>query len=238
LAQLDTGTDNNKMIRARIGVSGIIQGVGFRPFIYRLATTRGLTGYVANTAAGVTIEVDGSENDLARFVQAITTEKPPLACIDELHVEKSEIDPASKHNSFQIHKSISSGSRIGPITPDTDVCNNCLAEVFDPTDRRYLYPFINCTDCGPRYTLIEKTPYDRPLTSMKRFPMCEQCQAEYSDPLDRRFHAQATCCPLCGPSVTLTDSHGLPLESTDPIQTAADFLKSGKIVAIKGIGGS
>ncbi len=237
MAQLDTGTDNNKMIRARIGVSGIIQGVGFRPFIYRLATTRGLTGYVANTAAGVTIEVDGPEHDLARFVQAITTEKPPLACIDELHVEKSEIDPASKHNSFQIHKSISSGNRIGPITPDTDVCNNCLAEVFDPTDRRYLYPFINCTDCGPRYTLIEKTPYDRPLTSMKRFPMCEQCQAEYSDPLDRRFHAQATCCPLCGPSVTLTDSHGLPLESTDPIQTAADFLKSGKIVAIKGIGG-
>ncbi|MEN8232998.1 MAG: carbamoyltransferase HypF, partial [Thermodesulfobacteriota bacterium] len=225
------------MIRARIGVSGIIQGVGFRPFIYRLATTQGLTGYVANTAAGVTIEVDGPEHDLARFVQAITTENPPLACIDELHVEKSEIDPASKHNSFQIHKSISSGNRIGPITPDTDVCNNCLAEVFDPTDRRYLYPFINCTDCGPRYTLIEKTPYDRPLTSMKRFPMCEQCQAEYSDPLDRRFHAQATCCPLCGPSVTLTDSHGLPLESTDPIQTAADFLKSGKIVAIKGIGG-
>ena len=237
MAQLDTGTDNDKMIRARIGVSGIIQGVGFRPFIYRLARIQGLTGYVANTAAGVTIEVDGSEDDLAHFVQAITTEKPPLASIDELHVEKSEIDPALKHNSFEIHKSISSGSRIGPITPDTDVCSNCLAELFDPADRRYLYPFINCTDCGPRYTLIEKTPYDRPLTSMKHFPMCEQCQAEYIDPFDRRFHAQATCCPLCGPSIMLTDSHGQTLDSANPLQMAADFLKSGKILAIKGIGG-
>lgn len=225
------------MIRARIGVSGIIQGVGFRPFIYRLATTRGLTGYVANTAAGVTIEADGSEQDLAHFVQAITAEKPPLASIDELHVEKSEIDPALKHSYFEIHESLPSGNRIGPITPDTDVCDNCLAELSDPADRRYLYPFINCTDCGPRYTLIEQTPYDRPLTSMKHFPMCEQCQAEYIDPLDRRFHAQATCCPLCGPSITLTDSQGQTLDGGNPLQMAADFLQSGKILAIKGIGG-
>ena len=237
MAQLDTGTDNNKMIRARIGVSGIIQGVGFRPLIYRLATTRGLTGYVANTAAGVTIEIDGSEHDLERFVHSINNEKPPLASIDQLHVEKSEIDPAVKHKSFEIHASIASGNRIGPITPDTDVCDNCLTEFFDPEDRRYLYPFINCTDCGPRYTLIEKTPYDRPLTSMKHFPMCEQCRAEYIDPLDRRFHAQATCCPICGPSVTLTDSHGLTLDGDNPLQMAADLLQSGKIVAIKGIGG-
>jgi hydrogenase maturation protein HypF len=225
------------MIRARIGVSGIIQGVGFRPLIYRLATTRGLTGYVANTAAGVTIEIDGSEHDLERFVHSINNEKPPLASIDQLHVEKSEIDPAVKHKSFEIHASIASGNRIGPITPDTDVCDNCLTEFFDPEDRRYLYPFINCTDCGPRYTLIEKTPYDRPLTSMKHFPMCEQCRAEYIDPLDRRFHAQATCCPICGPSVTLTDSHGLTLDGDNPLQMAADLLQSGKIVAIKGIGG-
>jgi hydrogenase maturation protein HypF len=237
LAQLDTGTDNNKMIRTRIGVSGIIQGVGFRPFIYRLATTRGLTGFVANTAAGVTIEADGSEHDLERFVQAITIEKPPLACINEMHVDKEEVNPAAIHNSFEIHDSISAGNRVGPITPDSDVCDNCLSELSDPENRRHLYPFINCTDCGPRYTLIEKTPYDRPLTSMKRFPMCEQCQAEYSDPLDRRFHAQATCCPVCGPSVTLTDSNGRTLESADPFQMAADFLQSGKIVAIKGIGG-
>ena len=225
------------MIRARIGVSGIIQGVGFRPLIYRLATTRGLTGYVANTAAGVTIVIDGSEHDLERFVHSINNEKPPLASIDQIHIEKAEIDPAVKHKSFEIHKSIASGNRIGPITPDTDVCDNCLAEFFDPEDRRYLYPFINCTDCGPRYTLIEKTPYDRPLTSMKHFPMCEQCRAEYIDPLDRRFHAQATCCPICGPLVTLTDSQGLTLDGDNPLQMAADLLQSGKIVAIKGIGG-
>ena len=237
MAQLDTGTDSNKMIRARIGVSGIIQGVGFRPLIYRLATTRGLTGYVANTAAGVTIEIDGSEHDLERFVHSINNEKPPLASIDQLHVEKAEIDPAVKHKSFEIHASIASGNRIGPITPDTDVCDNCLAECFDPEDRRYLYPFINCTDCGPRYTLIEKTPYDRPLTSMKHFPMCEQCRAEYIDPLDRRFHAQATCCPICGPLVTLTDSQGLTLDGDNPLQMAADLLQSGKILAVKGIGG-
>jgi hydrogenase maturation protein HypF len=225
------------MIRTRIGVSGIIQGVGFRPFIYRLATTRGLTGFVANTAAGVTIEADGSEHDLERFVQAITIEKPPLACINEMHVDKEEVNPAAIHNSFEIHDSISAGNMVGPITPDSDVCDNCLSELSDPENRRHLYPFINCTDCGPRYTLIEKTPYDRPLTSMKRFPMCKQCQAEYNDPLDRRFHAQATCCPVCGPSVTLTDSNGRTLESADPFQMAADFLQSGKIVAIKGIGG-
>jgi hydrogenase maturation protein HypF len=237
LAQLDTGTGSIKMIRARIGVSGIIQGVGFRPFIFRLATTQGITGYVANTAAGVTIEVDGSEHKLEHFIQAIHTEKPPLAYIDAVHVEKSEIDPALLHNSFEIQDSISSGSKVGPITPDTDVCNNCLTELADPENRRYLYPFINCTDCGPRYTLIKKTPYDRLLTAMKHFPMCEQCRAEYSDPLDRRFHAQATCCPLCGPSVTLTDPNGQTLTGADPIHMAADLLKSGKIIAIKGIGG-
>jgi hydrogenase maturation protein HypF len=225
------------MIRTRIEVSGIIKGVGFRPFIYKLATSRGLTGFVANTAAGVIIEVDGSIQDLELFVKAITTQKPLLACIDEMHVEKEELDPAAKHSNFEIHDSISAGNRVGPITPDSDVCDSCLAELFDPGNRRHLYPFINCTDCGPRYTLIEKTPYDRPLTSMKHFPMCEQCREEYSDPLDRRFHAQATCCPLCGPSVTLTDSKGRTLESGDPVQMAADFLRSGKTVAIKGIGG-
>ncbi len=226
------------MIRTRIELSGIIQGVGFRPFIYKIATTRGLTGFVANTAAGVTIEADGPENDLKSFIQAITIEKPPLARIDEIHVHKEELDTGDKkHDIFEIHDSISSGNKIGPITPDSDVCDSCLEELFDPTNRRHLYPFINCTDCGPRYTLIKETPYDRPLTSMKYFPMCEQCREEYIDPLDRRFHAQATCCPLCGPSVTLADSNGTTLESPDPIQTAADFLRSGKIVAIKGLGG-
>jgi hydrogenase maturation protein HypF len=234
---LGTGTDTEKLIRALIRVTGTIQGVGFRPLIYRLATDRSLAGYVANTAAGVTIEVHGPKLEIENFVQAIQNEKPPLASIDDLHVEKSEIEPSAIHHSFEIRQSLPEGSRIGPITPDTDVCYNCLVELYNPKDRRYLYPFINCTDCGPRYTLIEETPYDRPLTSMKHFPMCPECQAEYHDPLDRRFHAQATCCPQCGPSVSLTDSKGQPVDTADPIQMAAELIQSGKILAIKGIGG-
>jgi hydrogenase maturation protein HypF len=234
---LDTGTDRGKIIRARIEVSGIIQGVGFRPLIYRLAKTLGLTGHVANTAAGVTIELDGTDQKIERFAKSIYSEKPPLASIEKFRVVKSEIEPGDVRKNFQIIESISAGNRIGPITPDSDVCDNCLAELYDPDDRRYLYPFVNCTDCGPRYTLIEKTPYDRPLTAMKHFEMCERCQTEYSNPTDRRFHAQATCCPACGPSVTLATPDGQNVEGPDPIRRAADLLKEGKILAIKGIGG-
>jgi len=237
LAQLDTGTESSKIIRARLEISGIIQGVGFRPFIYKLARNQGLNGYVANTAAGVTIEIDGSEQKIEDCIKAITDEKPPLAHIEELQVVKSEIVADSAYQNFQIIGSISAGNKIGPITPDSDVCDNCLAELFHPDDRRYLYPFINCTDCGPRYTLIEKTPYDRPLTAMKDFDLCVRCQAEYSDPLDRRFHAQATCCPDCGPVVTLNTPDRQPIEDPDPIRRAAELLQVGKIVAIKGIGG-
>lgn len=237
MAQLDTGTDSSKIIRARIDITGIIQGVGFRPFIYRLAKNRGLKGYVANTAAGVTVETDGSGQEISDFVKAICSEKPPLAHIEELQVVKSELGSRDGFQEFQIVASISAGNKIGPITPDSDVCDNCLKELFDPTDRRYLYPFINCTDCGPRYTLIEKTPYDRPLTVMKDFSLCQLCLEEYRDPLDRRFHAQATCCPECGPAVTLVTSERLPVEDVDPIRRTAELLEAGKIVAIKGIGG-
>jgi len=237
LAPLDTGTDRSKIIRARLEITGTIQGVGFRPFIYRLAKAQGLTGYVANTAAGVTIELDGSEPQIERFAAAVASQKPPLAEINELHVVRLERGPDNIRSSFQIVESIAAGSRIGPVTPDSDVCGNCLAELFEPGDRRYLYPFINCTDCGPRYTLIDKTPYDRPLTAMKHFEMCARCQAEYSDPLDRRFHAQATCCPDCGPQVTLTSPDRQIIPSSDPILMAADLLQSGNILAVKGIGG-
>ena len=237
MAQLDTATDSRKIIRARIEISGIIQGVGFRPFIYRLAKTYGLTGHVANTAAGVIIEIDGPALDIDRFTQAIKREKPPLANIEALHSTRSEIGPDDTCQNFHIIESISAGEKIGPVTPDSDVCDNCLAELFDPDDRRYLYPFINCTDCGPRYTLIEKTPYDRPLTAMKDFELCDRCQAEYRDPLDRRFHAQATCCPVCGPAVMLSTPDGQNVEVSDPLRMAADFLQAGKILAIKGIGG-
>jgi hydrogenase maturation protein HypF len=234
---LDTGTDGKKIIRGLLKITGVIQGVGFRPFIYRLARDRGLAGYVANTAAGVTIEIDGTAQEIERFAQAIASDKPPLACIEELHLEKIKLGPDGTHQNFHIVESISAGNTIGPITPDSDVCDNCLVELFAPDDRRYLYPFINCTDCGPRYTLIEKTPYDRPLTAMKHFDLCESCKAEYKDPLDRRFHAQATCCPACGPAVTLTTPGGQAVEDCDPIRMTADLLKAGKIVAIKGIGG-
>jgi hydrogenase maturation protein HypF len=225
------------MIRARINVSGVIQGVGFRPFIYRLANEQGLKGYVANTAAGVTIEVDGTEKAIDRFIETIANDKPPLATIAYLTVDKSANTGEQIAGSFDIRESISAGGKIGPITPDTDVCKNCLVELFDPADRRYHYPFINCTDCGPRYTLIEKTPYDRPLTSMKQFPMCGDCRAEYKDPGDRRFHAQATCCPVCGPSVRLADNLGNHVKGSDPLKMTADLLAEGNIVAIKGLGG-
>ncbi|MBW2472017.1 MAG: carbamoyltransferase HypF [Deltaproteobacteria bacterium] len=237
MAQLDTGTDRSKIIRARLELSGIIQGVGFRPFIYRLARIHRLNGYVVNTAAGVTIEVDGSAPEIEAFVKEISTEKPPLAHIEELKVVRSKIELADVFQEFHITGSISAGSRIGPITPDSDVCVNCLAELFDPEDRRYLYPFINCTDCGPRYTLIEKTPYDRPLTVMKDFDLCARCLAEYRDPLDRRFHAQATCCPDCGPAVTLVTPDRRAVDDPNPIRRAAELLQAGRIVAIKGIGG-
>ena len=164
-----------------MNISGIVQGVGFRPFVYGLAKTHGLTGHVANTAAGVVIEIDGSREEIEDFVRAVAAEKPPMAEIQEILLEQSEISPAEAHHDFKIVESFSGGSKIGPITPDTDVCANCLSELFEPADRRYLYPFINCTNCGPRYTLIEKTPYDRPLTSMKHFALCERCQAEYSN---------------------------------------------------------
>ncbi len=237
MAQLDTRTDSKEIIRARLEISGIVQGVGFRPFIYRLARERGLTGHVANTAAGVIIEIDGAEQEIERFAADIIREKPPLARIDTLQTVKREIAPGDERRDFRIVESISAGRKIGPITPDADVCDSCLAELFDPDDRRYLYPFINCTDCGPRYTLIEKTPYDRPLTAMKDFALCGRCQAEYRDPLDRRFHAQATCCPVCGPQVSLTTPDGRIVEDSDPIRRAADLLQEGKILAVKGIGG-
>jgi len=237
LAQLDTATDSRKIIRARIEITGIIQGVGFRPFIFKLAEKQGLRGHIANTAAGVTIEIDGTEDEIKLFVQAISREKPPLAHIENLHIVRLAVKHKDIYKNFQIVESISAGNRIGPITPDSDVCDNCLAELFDPADRRYLYPFINCTDCGPRYTLLEKTPFDRPLTAMKHFEMCVRCRAEYSDPHDRRFHAQAACCPDCGPAVTLTTPDRQVVEGHDPVHMAADLLRAGKIIALKGIGG-
>ncbi len=237
MAQLGTGADKGNVAGARLEISGTVQGVGFRPFIYRLARARGLTGHVANTPAGVIIELDGTGPQIEEFTRAIHREKPDLAIIEALQLTGLEPGAGAGRSCFTIVESLSAGEKTGPVTPDSDVCDNCLAELFDKADRRHLYPFINCTDCGPRFTLIEKIPYDRPLTAMKDFALCRRCRAEYSDPSDRRFHAQATCCPACGPAVRLTTPDGQTIGSDDPIVRAAALLEAGKILAIKGIGG-
>ncbi len=217
----------------QIRINGIVQGVGFRPFVFQLACRHGLHGHVANTAAGVTLLVEGAPRQLKAFIDALEAEKPPLAHIVEISIDDAQ--PAG-YSDFTILKSEGSNFRATLISPDVAVCSDCLAELFDPADRRFNYPFINCTNCGPRYTIIADIPYDRPKTSMRQFTMCPRCQAEYDDPLDRRFHAQPNACHQCGPRVSLFDSRRRPVAG-DPIARTAELLKDGKIAAIKGLGG-
>ena len=189
--------------RLRIIVRGAVQGVGFRPFIYRLATGAGLKGRVNNSAQGVFIEVEGSRAGLEAFLLRVEAEKPPLSSIQSL--EASWLDPVG-YVGFEIRQSESGGAKTTLVLPDIATCPDCLGEVFDPGNRRYGYPFTNCTNCGPRFSIIEALPYDRPNTSMKGFTMCPQCQAEYTDPRNRRFHAQPNACPVCGPQLELWDN--------------------------------
>jgi len=218
----------------RLEINGIVQGVGFRPFIYQLANHHGLKGQVANTAAGVSLVLEGSEKDIRRFIDDLPDKKPPLAHI----VEVSETPEAVKgFSAFSIVKSRDSATRATLISPDVMVCDDCLAEMRDPADRRFGYPFINCTNCGPRYTIIDDIPYDRAKTSMQHFRMCPRCQAEYEAPDNRRFHAQPNACPVCGPRVTLCDADGKAVDTDDPIAETADRLRQGRIVAVKGLGG-
>jgi hydrogenase maturation protein HypF len=217
--------------------------VGFRPFIYRLANSCRLSGWVMNTPSGVVLEVQGPQQDIDGFARAIPEQAPPLAVISSLHIE--EIAPVVSHSpsrrgagvreAFIIKESGGVGSDI-QIAPDGDVCPDCLAELFDKNDRRYRYPFINCTNCGPRFTIIKAVPYDRPFTTMADFPMCDDCRAEYQDPGQRRFHAQPNACPVCGPQVTLLDASGRKV-AAEPLNAAIALLKEGKILAIKGLGG-
>ncbi len=218
----------------RVAVSGIVQGVGFRPFVYRLAQRFGLAGRVRNTPTGVTIEVEGLGDAIDRFCEAVTSEPPPLAVITGIETEPAT---PSGLTAFEIEPSAPGGERVALIAPDVCVCDDCLRELFDPNDRRHLYPFINCTNCGPRYTIIKDIPYDRKNTTMAKFTMCPDCQREYDDPLDRRFHAQPDACWVCGPQMTLTDSAGRTLDVSDPIAAAADLLAAGRIVAVKSLGG-
>jgi len=220
--------------RLRVHIQGIVQGVGFRPFIYQLANRHRLNGYVTNTPRGVELEVEGEQEALHHFLKELPVSAPPLARITEITTEKL---PAAVYTAFEIKSSAEGEERAALISPDTATCADCLSELFDQQDRRYLYPFLNCTNCGPRYTIINNIPYDRPKTSMASFIMCDDCAGEYRDPLDRRFHAQPNGCWACGPRAWLTDREGEDLGVADPISEAAKYLSQGAIVAVKGLGG-
>lgn len=220
--------------RRRILVEGIVQGVGFRPFVYGLALKHALGGFILNDTTGVIIEVEGQPSALESFVYALRNEPPPLAAIEEVSWESL---PLKGDLSFTIEKSKAEEDRRVLISPDTCTCEDCLRELFDPKDRRYRYPFINCTNCGPRFTIIKDVPYDRERTTMAVFPMCPDCHGEYEDPLDRRFHAEPNACPRCGPQVTLLDREGREMAGEDAVFQAARLLREGAIVAVKGLGG-
>ena len=220
--------------RARARIEGTVQGVGFRPYVHRLAGELGLAGFVLNDAHGVLVEVEGDADAVDSFLERLGPDAPPLAVVESVLVTEGE---AVGDTAFAIRPSPRGELPDAPVTPDSATCEHCLRELFDPADRRYRYPFINCTNCGPRFTIVRGIPYDRPLTTMAGFAMCERCRAEYEDPADRRFHAQPNACPVCGPSVALLRGDGTPLEATDPIAAAAAALVEGQIVAIKGIGG-
>jgi hydrogenase maturation protein HypF len=222
-------------IRIRISIRGAVQGVGFRPFVYRLATSLGLTGWVSNSTEGVWIEAEGRKPVLDEFLIRLNQEPPQRASIHSL--EYSFLDSCG-FTSFEIRNSQESGSKRTVILPDIATCPDCLREMFDPLDRRYQYPFINCTNCGPRFTIIERLPYDRPNTTMRHFTMCPQCRSEYENPADRRFHAQPNACPDCGPRLEIWDDTGMRIaDQQDAIPRAVEALKEGRIVAVKGLGG-
>ncbi len=221
--------------RTQILVRGIVQGVGFRPFIFSLANSRALRGQVFNNGAGVIIDVEGESGAIAQLVDEIKLNAPPLSLIESVEL-KDNLSPAN-YPDFRIIESDSSGEKFVPISADVATCADCLKEMFDPQDRRYRYPFINCTNCGPRFTIIENVPYDRAQTTMSEFAMCDACRAEYENPNDRRFHAEPTACAVCGPQLFLADWAGGKVEVADAIAFTRQFLNEGLIVAIKGLGG-
>ncbi|WP_435626680.1 carbamoyltransferase HypF [Candidatus Ferrigenium straubiae] len=221
------------LTRCRIQVRGQVQGVGFRPFVYRLANELDLSGWVRNCGVGVEIEVQGHGEKVDSLLRRLRLEPPPLARIAEVSVASAEPEPG---HGFAILES-EGGAVATRIAPDTAICRDCLTELFSPGDRRYRYPFINCTHCGPRYTIAARLPYDRAHTSMAKFPLCPECLAEYRSPADRRFHAEANACPACGPQLALLDAGGEPVASEDAIAAAVARLRGGEILAMKGLGG-
>ncbi len=218
----------------RICVRGVVQGVGFRPFVYQLATKYNLKGWVCNTSEDVKIEVEGEAEAIEQFLRALREQAPPLSHIEDITTTHH---PPANYENFEIRHSIAEEGKYQLISPDIATCQACLKEILTSDDRRYRYPFTNCTNCGPRFTIIEDIPYDRPRTTMRHFQMCPECQREYDDPLDRRFHAQPNACPRCGPSLELVDAKGNQVTCPDVITTTSQLLKNGRIVAIKGLGG-
>ena len=217
--------------RIHLDIRGIVQGVGFRPFLHRLTERFALSGWVRNTSAGVELELEGESAHLEQFVAALSSEQPPLAVI--AHVERTVLPALAGYEGFRILKSEVLSQRRALVSPDVGTCPDCLKELYDTADRRYRYPFLNCTNCGPRFTIIRDMPYDRPSTSMGRFPMCAPCADEYGDIRDRRYHAQPTCCPDCGPALQWIGVE----EGADPLTAAKTALRRGEIVAVKGLGG-
>ncbi|MDH3529340.1 MAG: carbamoyltransferase HypF, partial [Acidobacteriota bacterium] len=216
-------------------VRGAVQGVGFRPFVFRLAKDLDLTGWINNSPSGVFIEVEGPPTKLRSFLLRLESEKPPRSHIQSL--ESSFLDAAG-YNTFEIRPSNRNGEKTAVVLPDIATCKDCLRDVFDPLDRRFLYPFTNCTNCGPRFSIIEALPYDRRHTTMKTFEMCTECLSEYEDPLNRRFHAQPNACPVCGPQLELLDQSGRTLfRRHEALEQTADLVRLGRIVAVKGLGG-
>lgn len=228
-------TGSQQLVRVRIALRGAVQGVGFRPFVFRLATELGLSGWVSNSSQGAVIDVEATKEIVNQFRLRLERELPPPAFIYSL--EPTYLDPAG-HTSFAIRSSDESGAKTALVLPDLATCAACLRDIFDAGNRRYRYPFTNCTHCGPRFSIIEALPYDRHHTTMKRFRMCASCQTEYDDPHDRRFHAQPNACPECGPHLELWDRHGRVVESHDnALRETGAALRGGKIVAVKGLGG-
>ena len=222
--------------RLRVRIEGTVQGVGFRPFVYRVATELGLGGWVLNDSRGVLIEAEGERGALEVLLDRLRTDAPPLAIVERI---ADEVLDVVGETDFRITLSAEGGEAEAAVSPDVATCDDCLAELRDPDDRRYRYPFTNCTNCGPRFTIVRGVPYDRPLTTMAPFEMCKSCRAEYEDPLDRRFHAQPNACPVCGPSLSLVDRAGRAMaEGNDQaLEAVALALAEGRIVAVKGLGG-
>jgi len=223
-----------EVVRKYVTVTGIVQGVGFRPFVYKIACDNNLNGWVSNSSRGVYIDVEGRERDILSFIQKLKTSPPKLSKIDEVFIENREVE---NYKDFKICPSEREENAMTYISPDIGVCEDCLRDIRNSENKRYRYAFTNCTNCGPRFSIIKKLPYDRPYTTMDEFEMCSECSNEYKDPLNRRFHAQPNACSKCGPKIELINNNGEILNISEPIKETVNLIKKGNIIAIKGIGG-